>query len=106
MSETSVGMRSADENSNHSNKTRVVLVIVSLRMSRKFSKGSFSITNYRKMLLIKKLNCQIFTKGKCVEDTLQFVEYLLCISGIKVIESIDTIRRHSKPEFYVLIIMN
>ena len=93
MSETSVGMRSTDENSNHSNKTIVLLVIFSLRMSRKFLKGSFSST--RKMLLIKKPTCQIFTKGKCVEDTLQFAEYLLCISGIKVIESIDTIRRHS-----------
>ena len=53
------------------------------------------------------------TNGKCLEDTFQFVNYIVRISNVKMIESREEsfawgkqLLIHSKPEFCVLLIMN
>ena len=54
----------------------------------------------------------MFTNGKCLEDTFQFVHYIVCISNVKMIQSREKsfvwgkqFLIHSKPEFCVLLII-
>ena len=46
---------------------------------------------YGKILLIKKHTYHLFTNGKGLKDTLQFVYCIVCISKVKMIESTEEI---------------
>ena len=64
------------------------------------------------ILLIKKHTYQIFTNRKHLEDNLQLIYYLVCTKNVNMLESLklcmrqEILKRHSKPEFCIPLIMN
>ena len=78
----------------------MVIVFVNVKKRIFFQHQKFFLY-YRKILSIKKVGNvwkKDFTNGKLLEDlliTLQFVDYLVCISKLKMIESRKALRQAS-----------